>query len=161
MTTTLEQTESAENARFEPVQGGVVIWDSISHMMNESAEQTALTMAEIDAVCSTIEMELHPCASQERAREIADYVRKVVEKEVLAPAWEPLTTERLEKLNQSRSEEPATYWVAAKGQHHGEKPYLGTYSYFDQVFYCDDERAIHASNVTHIMAVYIPELPKA
>ena len=34
-----------------------------------------LTSKEIEAVHSTIEMELHPCASQERASEIASFVR--------------------------------------------------------------------------------------
>jgi hypothetical protein len=34
-----------------------------------------LTSKEIEAVHSTIEMELHPCASQERASEIAGFVR--------------------------------------------------------------------------------------
>jgi hypothetical protein len=149
-----EKTESAENARIEPVQGGVVIWDSISHMMNETAEQAARDMLErmgIEDAQSITTVDL---------MELTNLI--AASKKATPPQeWEPLTPERLEKLNRSRSEEPATYWVAANGQHHGEKPYLGTYSYFDQVFYCDDERAIHASNVTHIMAVYIPELPKA
>ena len=34
-----------------------------------------LTSKEIEAVHSTIEMELYPCASQERASEIASFVR--------------------------------------------------------------------------------------
>ena len=34
-----------------------------------------LTSKEIEAVYSTIEMELYPCASQERASEIAGFVR--------------------------------------------------------------------------------------
>lgn len=34
-----------------------------------------LTSKEIEAVHSTIEMELYPCASQERASEIAGFVR--------------------------------------------------------------------------------------
>ena len=34
-----------------------------------------LTSKEIEVVHSTIEMELHPCASQERASEIASFVR--------------------------------------------------------------------------------------
>ena len=36
---------------------------------------TDMTSKEIEAVHSTIEMELHPCASQERASEIACFVR--------------------------------------------------------------------------------------
>ena len=36
---------------------------------------TELTSKEIEAVYSTIEMELYQCASQERASEIADFVR--------------------------------------------------------------------------------------
>lgn len=161
MTTTPEQTESAENARFEPVQGGVVIWDSISHMTNETAEQTALTKAEINAVHSTIEMELHPCASQERAREIADYVRKVVEKEVMAPAWEPLTPEvfeRLEKEDDASGMEPPYYWLA--DSKHGRVRW-GSFAYrLDGHHYFNDGDS-YFDGITHIMPFITPEMPKA
>lgn len=127
--------------------------------MTVTAEQTALTKAEIDAVHSTIEMELHPCASQERAREIADYVRKVVEKEVLAPAWEPLTPERLEAL---RGEDGyPEYWLAIEGR---SAPEVGRLNCGEFVVYepgNEHETWVKPSRVTHIIPFITPEMPKA
>lgn len=49
-----------------------------------------LTKEEVDAVHSTIEMELFPCASQERATQIADYVRALLMRELKAqPSKQP------------------------------------------------------------------------
>lgn len=125
--------------------------------MTETAEQAALTKAEIDAVHSTIEMELHPCASQERAREIADYVRKVVEKEVLAPAWEPLTPERLEKL---KNEQPHTkYWLACK-QYYPEPVIAATKLHAGRVYFSGEEEGYDPDFITHIMPFITPEMPK-
>lgn len=126
--------------------------------MTEAAEQAALTKTEIDAVCSTIEMELHPCASQERAHEIADYVRNVVEKEVLAPAWEPLTPERLERLQL----EPlhTKYWLACK-QYHPEPVIAATKLHAGRVYFGGEEDVYDPEQISHIMPFITPEMPKA
>lgn len=126
--------------------------------MTETAEQAALTKTEIDAVCSTIEMELHPCASQERAHEIADYVRNVVEKKVLAPAWEPLTPERLERLQL----EPlhTKYWLACK-QYHPEPVIADTKRHAGRVYFGGEDDIFELDQISHIMPFTTPEMPKA
>lgn len=51
-----------------------------------------LTQAEIDAVCRTIEMDMYPCPSQERAQHIADYVRQVLSDAGIAEPPPPIET---------------------------------------------------------------------
>ncbi len=96
------------------------------------------------------------------AGDVVELANLIAEKWANSPAWEPLTPERLARLNQDRSAKPVKYWFSTKGQRQGgEPPYLGTYSFYNEMFYVDEgELVIEASTVTHIMVVSIPEMPK-
>lgn len=152
MTTTPEQTESAENARFEPVQGGVVIWDSISHMMKETAEQAARDMLERMGIED---------AQSFTSGDLMEWANLIAasKKATPAPAWEPLTPERLEAL---RGEDGyPEYWLAIEGR---SAPEVGRLNCGEFVVYepgNEHETWVKPSRVTHIIPFITPEMPKA
>lgn len=154
MTTTPGQTESAENARFEPVQGGVVIWDSISHMMNETAEQAARDMLErmgIEGVQSITTVDLMELTNLIAAKN----------KATPAPAWEPLTPkvfERLEKEDDASGMESPYYWLA--DSKHGRVRW-GCFSHRSDGHICFNDGDLYFDGITHIMPFITPEMPKA
>lgn len=151
MAKTAEQTESAENLRWEPVQGGVVIWDSISHIMNESAEKAARDMLErmgIEGVQSLTTVGL---------MELTNLIA-ATKKATPAPAWEPLTPERLEKLQK----EPlhTKYWLACK-QYYPEPVIAATKLHAGRVYFSGEEDVYDPEQISHIMPFITPEMPKA
>lgn len=155
MTTTPEQTESAENARFEPAHQSVLIWDSISHMMNETAEQAARDMLErmgIEGIQGITTVDLVELTNLIAASK----------KATPAPAWEPLTPERLEKL---KNEPTGTrYWLACyplacKQMESG--PVMGVSNRLTGCVYFDSGDEIYEpEQVSHIMPFTTPEMPK-
>ena len=75
-----------------------------------------------------------------------------------APAWEPLTPERLEKLK--NEPQHTKYWLACK-QYYPEPVIAATKLHAGRVYFSGEEEGYDPDFITHIMPFITPEMPKA